>query len=441
MSHRAPRVLHRLVTFALVVVVLLAGSACTDTELGYEIGPVAFSIGTDGKIDVELGQRLVTPIGVFSVRSGNTVGLDEALAQDKAGPGLLVIIRQTVDGELRDSVFEVRTGQRLRLELDGEVLQEFEPGRVLVKPQPGATLRIRPLESIEPTPAAKPVYRVLHQDVLLNLPDPLRLYGFGIDVDTATASTDVGSSDADLVWEYGRGLQPGFGSVSWGTTDAATASSPDGCATDAAASAEGVDAEDLRAGDLFCVSTSAGNVARLTVLDVTDPPGRPGRSDRATVRLRATVWTLTTALVPAVPLESYRIGYEHTILQLPDPIGEYGLGADLDEALAGSGIDSDDRDLSWDYGRGLGGGYGSVRFGFTDHGPDVAPGDCAADARSRAAGTVDAEALEVGQTFCVITTESNVAHVRITKRTGVSDRPALALEVTLWLNDLAPEPR
>lgn len=433
MRHRALRILQRLVTLVLVAVVMLTGSACTDAELGYEIGPVAFSIGTDGEIEVELGQRLVTPIGVFSVRSGATHGLDEALAQGEADPGLLVIIRQTVDGELRDSVFRVRTGQRLRLELDGEVLQQIERDRILVHPQPGATLRILPLEAVEPTTAAEPEYQVLHQDVLLDLPDPLALYGFGIDLDTAAASTDVGTSDADLLWEYGRGLQPGFGSVSWGTTDAATASSPEGCATDSAAQAEGVDAEDLRAGDLFCVSTSGGNVARLEVLEVT------GRPDRATVRLRATVWTLTTALVPAVPLESYRIGYERTILELPDPLGEYELGADLDEARSGSGIDFDDRDLHWDYGRGLRGGYGSATFGFTDHGPTVAPEDCAADARSRAAGTIDAEDLAVGQTFCVITSEDNVAYVRITQKSGISYRPALALEVTLWLNDLAPE--
>ncbi|MGW9213688.1 hypothetical protein ACWGR4_42950 [Embleya sp. NPDC055664] len=109
-----------------------------DPVLGYAIGPIKFSISTRGKISVSLGARWVTPAGTFSVDGG----VDYSRKAATAGNELIVVIRHREDGRVKEDVFRVTAAKGLRVTLEGRVVQEFSPGRVLLEADPDTTITI-----------------------------------------------------------------------------------------------------------------------------------------------------------------------------------------------------------------------------------------------------------------------------------------------------------
>ncbi|GCD95642.1 hypothetical protein [Embleya hyalina] len=109
-----------------------------DPVLGYAIGPIRFSISTRGKISVSLGARWVTPAGTFSVDGG----VDYSRKAATAGNELVVVIRHREDGRVKEDVYRVAAAKGLRVTLEGRVVQEFSPGRVLLEADPGTTITI-----------------------------------------------------------------------------------------------------------------------------------------------------------------------------------------------------------------------------------------------------------------------------------------------------------
>src|SRR5262245_18313219 len=85
-------------------------SACSDSGdvgIGYGIGPVEISVNSKGEIRVEVGAKFATPIGTFSVKGGVTQGLEQQ--NDET----VVLIRQTVKGQVQDTGFSLKTNQKL----------------------------------------------------------------------------------------------------------------------------------------------------------------------------------------------------------------------------------------------------------------------------------------------------------------------------------------
>ncbi|MFI1581091.1 hypothetical protein [Embleya sp. NPDC020630] len=109
-----------------------------DPVLGYAIGPIKFSISTRGKISVSLGARWVTPAGTFGVDGG----VDYSRKVATAGSELVVVIRHREDGRVKEDVYRVTAAKGLRVTLEGRVVQEFSPGRVLLEADPGTTITI-----------------------------------------------------------------------------------------------------------------------------------------------------------------------------------------------------------------------------------------------------------------------------------------------------------
>jgi hypothetical protein len=131
------------------------------------------------------------------------------------------------------------------------------------------------------------------------------------------------------------------------------------------------------------------------------------------------------------PLPEYELAHDREPLGLPDTLGLYGVGMDLDALQSHDGMDSDDADVRDDYAVGLQSGFhGST--GFTDR-PAPTPAECRVDAESRPIGTLELADVRVGQGFCVVTSKSNVAFLKVTGRRGpYSERYALSFEATVW---------
>jgi hypothetical protein len=137
------------------------------------------------------------------------------------------------------------------------------------------------------------------------------------------------------------------------------------------------------------------------------------------------------------PLPEFEPLHDRATVQLPDPIGESGLGVDLDtltvgDFVAGSDLDSDDTDMWDDYATGIHVGYHGAMGDTQLRTPT--PEQCRDEANKNASGDVEPAALRVGRKFCVITSKGNVAFLQITNLAGpYPERYAITFKATVWL--------
>jgi hypothetical protein len=136
----------------------------------------------------------------------------------------------------------------------------------------------------------------------------------------------------------------------------------------------------------------------------------------------------------AKPPEPYRLYYPQWEFTLPDSLAN-NHAVDLDGQLSAhvEKIDSEYADMYWRYGDGLEAGFSSTSLGSTTL-ADPTPEQCRADAESNAVGRLPAEEVRTGLMFCAVTTENNVAWLKITSAKGVRpDRYALRFTAKLWM--------
>jgi hypothetical protein len=411
-----------------VLTVLL--SACSgsdgDISVGYGIGPVEISVSSKGEIKVDVGAKFATPIGTFSVRGGVTQGLEQK--DDET----VVLIRQTVKGQVQDTGFSLETNQKLVVELNGKFYQEITDRRVVIKVVPGSALKVRLEPPATPPPSGsatpKPAYRLAYENKLLTVPSASDdgTQGLDLDIPLVADTEDMESDDTDLEWDSYQGLYArsaeAFGSAP------AKQSDPKRCAQYAKErAASGIEGDELSRGQLFCVITDENAVA---LLQLTGKSG--GDPDQASLAFRATVWKLTTALVPPADYTGYQKLFTK-VVTLPNPsdIGEQS--ADLDEPRVGDSgdVESSIADVGWDSYEGFY-AIGDKLMG-TAPTKQPKPNLCADYARERSAGTIAPESLRTGQAFCVITDNGGVAWLKLTGRSrGDGSGARLTFSVTLW---------
>ena len=114
--------------------------------------PFAFSVTDDGKIsvmpDITL-KKLVTPLGDFTVK-GNvvTTSAGEPLRSEPADVTQVIICLKGSDGQ-RCQGYQIGTGRRVHIQLDGRIDQVVERNRITIEAAPGATVKI--MDSGPPT--------------------------------------------------------------------------------------------------------------------------------------------------------------------------------------------------------------------------------------------------------------------------------------------------
>jgi hypothetical protein len=412
---------------ACVAALALLLSGCSDSgdvAVGYGVGPVEISVSSKGEIRVEVGAKFATPIGTFSVKGGVTEGLEQK--NDET----VVLIRQTVKGQVQDTGFSLKTNQKLVVELNGQFYQEIQDRRIVIKVKPGSGIKVRLEPPATPAPSGsaspKPAYRLAYEKKLLTVPgeDVDGTQAIDLDIPVVADSGDLDSSDSDILWDPYQGLYP-QNDVAFGSAPAAQGD-PKRCAQFAnerpVGSAEG---DELRRGQLFCVVTDERSVAlmQLTGIGGGDP-------DKATLGFRVTLWKLTTALIPPADYT----GYDHLftkVITLPNA-DDGDQHADLDEPKVGDygDLDSDAADIARSY---------SGLFANDDKLMGTAPSKqpkpnaCADYARERAVGTLDPEKLRTGQAWCVITDRGGVGWLKLTGMSrGDPEDARLTFSLTMW---------
>lgn len=104
--------------------------------------PITFSIDTDGKIKVALAARLVGPLGAVTVSGGVVRDLAGGpLPPEPADVTQLIICQQDSAGQ-RCEAYEIVTGRKIRIEMNGGFVQEVERNRIIIAAALGSTIKV-----------------------------------------------------------------------------------------------------------------------------------------------------------------------------------------------------------------------------------------------------------------------------------------------------------
>lgn len=131
---------------AILIVTVLASSACSTAEATYQppFSPVILGIDSRGNISVKAEASIVTVVGKFAV--GSTVF---SSLQPETGT-TLVVVRHVQDGVRFDSAYRLNTAVELVAEIDGSTEIRVSDRRVFIDASSGAIRRI----DIRPTTPA-----------------------------------------------------------------------------------------------------------------------------------------------------------------------------------------------------------------------------------------------------------------------------------------------
>ncbi|TCC36944.1 hypothetical protein [Kribbella sindirgiensis] len=242
--------------------------------------PLHITLNSEGEVSVSLAASWTTPLG--------TVDLEVAKNDDK--PSSPAVHRLAVsyrkDGRKLVDRYEIRCDRAYRVFLNGTFQARISTAETVIEAAPGVESTIIVVDAESPVgPNLKPLpeYQALPA-ARIDLPNPIAEQGLGADLDPNRMVVGnfvpggLDSSDADLFWSYGDGLFAGYDAF-LGTTTAAT-KTPQHCRRDASSHAAGkVPATALVAGKRFCVVTTRGHVALLTLAKVrkdSDDPDQRG---------------------------------------------------------------------------------------------------------------------------------------------------------------------
>jgi hypothetical protein len=102
--------------------------------------PIKLEIGLDGSISVTASPKLVTSLGTFSVTSGVIVNEadQKPLAPKPADVTQLVVCLD--EAERRCDAYQIDSGRRMRILVDGRVVEDVERNLITIRAGPGATV-------------------------------------------------------------------------------------------------------------------------------------------------------------------------------------------------------------------------------------------------------------------------------------------------------------
>jgi hypothetical protein len=102
--------------------------------------PITLKVGFDGNVSVSASPKLVTSLGTFSVEGGAIVSTasQKPLAPKPADVTRLVVCLD--DTDRRCNVYQIDSGRRLRVLLDGKVVEDIERNLITIHAAPGATV-------------------------------------------------------------------------------------------------------------------------------------------------------------------------------------------------------------------------------------------------------------------------------------------------------------
>ncbi len=248
----------------------------TAVNLSYSppVLPIKLSVSSAGKVSVALSADWVTPLGTFSA------GVETSYTFAKKNPtSYLLVIRAVKDGKFEETGYEIDCRRSYRVFLDGKFVQEMNLERTVITVEPGMESTVVVVDAASNVgPDMKPLPEFTEMPSQgFTLPDPLGHHGLAVDLDTHGPNVDeyvIGSpyrtEDADLRYGYGEGLEAGY-EAAFGRTDIPNPTAEQ-CRADARGNAVGtLDQAALRAGQRYCVETSAGNVVLLTLTAVNGP--------------------------------------------------------------------------------------------------------------------------------------------------------------------------
>jgi hypothetical protein len=104
--------------------------------------PITFTIDTDGKIKVAVATRLVNVLGTVTVSGGIvTTPTGERLPPEPADVTQLIICQQDSAGQ-RCEAYQIGTGRKIRIEMNGNFVQDVERNRIVIEAALGSIIEV-----------------------------------------------------------------------------------------------------------------------------------------------------------------------------------------------------------------------------------------------------------------------------------------------------------
>jgi len=104
--------------------------------------PITFSIDTDGKIKVSVTTNLVNALGTVTVSGGIvTTSTGERLQPEPADVSQLIICQQSSAGQ-RCEAYQIGTGRKIHIEMNGKFVQDVERNRIVIEAAIGSTIEV-----------------------------------------------------------------------------------------------------------------------------------------------------------------------------------------------------------------------------------------------------------------------------------------------------------
>jgi hypothetical protein len=240
--------------------------------------PFVISLDTNGSIRVATQAKIVTPLGAVTLGAGFVTSLvdNKPLPPRPADVTQLIVCPLGGNGTHCEA-YQIDTGRKMRIEMDGRFIEEVEHNRVKIEAATGSTIKvidIGPPSKLESHPAARIDVEGIHY------------YDTSGDTDVDLERSRSGTRN-DLSYDHITGeMKPINGAqISqvktdgfWSTLDGSDVPSENECLnTPANEWQDRFSADDLEDGDnvIVCIKTAEGDVGYLVIqVDGTRKPVR-----------------------------------------------------------------------------------------------------------------------------------------------------------------------
>ncbi|MGW6934639.1 hypothetical protein ACWGE0_31575 [Lentzea sp. NPDC054927] len=108
--------------------------------------PITFKLTTDGKFAISVGGQFVTPFGVIKIGIGQELasvrGADDRVLPTPPADVTELIICQEGPPPSPCQGYTIRSGRKLRVDINGKVVQHIETDRQVIEVAPGTTINV-----------------------------------------------------------------------------------------------------------------------------------------------------------------------------------------------------------------------------------------------------------------------------------------------------------
>ncbi len=155
---------------AMLAIVMVTASACGSVPHGtieYDppFAPISIAIDSTGAVHVTANAKLVTSLGVITVKAGVAKDLHGETVPAQPEDVTQLFICRTVRGKRRCNAYQINSDRKMRITMNGKFVQDIERNRVTISAKSKSTITVTDISPTgTPTPLAHPAADIDKED-------------------------------------------------------------------------------------------------------------------------------------------------------------------------------------------------------------------------------------------------------------------------------------